>query len=550
MQTEKSDSSELKKIKTELQTLEERLTRVEAILRSLKGQKVPSSKSKTSDFKRDLSVKTEGSIEFRVGEYGMAWLGNIVLLFGISFLVKYFQNSGHLISSALTGFISVAGIYIGAHFTRTSYLHLSKLFTYTGHLLLFYMVVQLHFFQAEPLISNKLIGLSIPIITLGILFYIAYHRKSQLMASLILLMMLTFAIISNSTHLLTGIPTLVALLAIIVYYRFGWIKLAFIFIPLIYFSYLNWLINNPLISNKLEFIESPGMEYLYIAASAIIFSLLALIPQKDHVSKDMIVTSVILNGLSFTIILILTTFTYLSQNYVPIFGLIATFCLGYSILLRSRSTLNITAAMYALYGFLAMSVAFYGILLLPKAYTMLSVQSLLVVSMALWFQSRFIVVMNAILFLFLLVFYLMHPTSDNTTDFSFMLVAFITARVINWKKERLNIKTELIRNLYLILGWGMTLIAFHHAISTSYITISWISIAIVFFMMSLLLRNFKYRWLAIATLIAAAIKLILIDLSNINLGLRVLAFLILAIISIAISILYTKYYSRKKKENA
>ena len=39
-----------------------------------------------------------------------------------------------------------------------------------------------------------------------------------------------------------------------------------------------------------------------------------------------------------------------------------------------------------------------------------------------------------------------------------MLMAFVTTRIINWKKERLNIKTELIRNIYLIAGFIMTLV--------------------------------------------------------------------------------------------
>jgi len=152
--------------------------------------------------------------------------------------------------------------------------------------------------------------------------------------------------------------------------------------------------------------------------------------------------------------------------------------------------------MYALYGFLAMSVAFYGILLLPQAYMLLAVQSLLVVSMALWFRSRFIVVMNTILFVVLLIFYL----NDKSN--------FITARVINWKKERLNIKTEFIRNIYLLSGFVMTLIAFYHAFFSPYITVSWISAAMLFFLLGRLMHNIKYRWLAIGALGASAIKLI------------------------------------------
>jgi len=301
------------------------------------------------------------------------------------------------------------------------------------------------------------------------------------------------------------------------------------------------------VTSKLEFISSPSIGYFYLFATGLLFSLLALIPKKENISDEFVITSIILNGLLFSIVLILVVVTYFSNSYVPVFAGISLVCLIYSIVLQSRSSLKITASMYALYGFMAMSAAFYGILLLPKAYMLLSAQSFLVVSMALWFRSRFIVVMNTMLFLMLLIFYLFTSGNHDATNFSFMLVALLTARFINWQKERLNIKTEHIRNLYLASGFVMTLIAFYHAVPESYITASWICAAILFFIVGRLINNIKYRWLAIATLVASGIKLIFVDLANIDIVFRILMFLLLAIISISVSILYTRYFVRKKE---
>jgi hypothetical protein len=203
--------------------------------------------------------------------------------------------------------------------------------------------------------------------------------------------------------------------------------------------------------------------------------------------------------------------------------------------------------MYALYGFLALSVAIYGIFGLQKAYLLYSVQSLLVVSMALWFRSKFIVVMNAILFLIFMIVYLNNQVNYNLTNFSFMLVAFVSARVINWKKERLSIKTDFLRDFYLALGFIMTLITFYHASPAAYITASWIFAAVILFILSLLVKVKKYRWLAIATMAVSAIRLVTVDLSSIDIGYRVLVFMALAIISITISVLYTKYFVKKKE---
>jgi len=360
-------------------------------------------------------------------------------------------------------------------------------------------------------------------------------------------MIILSGVVSNSGPTSAGIAAVAAILAVFLYYKFAWLKLAFIFIFLIYLTHLNCLLNNPLIGNNPEFILSPGTGYIYFIATGFIFSILALIQKKEKVSDEFVIASIVWNGLGFTFILTLIIITYFKENYVPIFVSIALFCLLFAVILKLRSWLKITASMYILYGFLAMSVAIFGIYGLPKSYTFFALQSLLVVSMALWFRSRFMVIMNTILFLFFMIFYLKEPESSKITDLTFMLVPYVSARVINWKKERLNIKTEFVRNFYLISGFIMTLVAFNHISPASYVTASWIFAAILLFLLSLLIKNIKYRWLAIAAMGASAVRLVFVDMSSIDIGYRVLVFLVLAIISITVSILYTKYLIKKTK---
>lgn len=550
MQKEKPDQSEFKKLKKQFQSLEKRVTLVEESISKAKIKNLQLSEVRNKQSETEIEIqfpfKQKGSIEFGFGEYGMAWLGNIVLLFGITFSVQYLHKSGNLLLSAFAGYAAVAAIYTSSYLTRKAYSYLSKLFYYNGHLLLFYITLHLHFLQENQLIKNSNIGISILIVVLIVLFYLSFRKKSQFMSGMILLMMLISGIISNSTHYLLGIATVTAVLSFVLYYRFGWIKIIITLISLIYFVHLIWLFNNPFISHELVLRETHDFGFIYLIITGFIFSLLAILPKKEKISDQIIVASVIWNGLGFTAILLLTVFTYFSENYIFIFGVIAFFCLMFSFILQLRSFLKITASIYALYGFIAISITIYGIFLFPKAYMLLSIQSFLVVSMALWFRSRFIVVMNTILFVLLMAFYIKDPISYNSTNFSFMLVAFITARVMNWKKERLNLKTEFLRDIYLIAGLIMTLIAFYHLMPESLITVSWIFAAILFFILGYLIKNIKYRWLAIATILASTINLLLVDMSNMNVGARVLIFLLLAIISITISILYTKYFVEKR----
>ncbi len=369
--------------------------------------------------------------------------------------------------------------------------------------------------------------------------------KNQILAGVAFLMFLVSGVVSTNITIAAGLAALTAVFSVYFYYRFGWLKLAFVYIFLLYIAHLNWLLNNPFLGNPTELVASPNGGYIFFIATGFIFSLIALIPKKEDISNDFVVASIIWNGLGFTFILALITITYFIKNYVLLMGSVTLFCLVYAIILKIRSSIQITASMYVLYGFLALSVAIFGILGLPDSYTLFAWQSLLVVSMALWFQSRFMIIMNTILFLSFIGVYLKAADSENITNFSFMLVALISARIINWKKERLKIKTETIRNFYLISGFTMTLISFNHAFPEKYVTASWILAAILFFTLSIVIKNIKYRWLAIAAMIASAIRLIFVDMSKINIGYRVLIFLILAIISLTLSVIYSRYYSKK-----
>lgn len=553
METGGPNSREIAEIRHELEELKGRMAGLESLLAGKKREIIRQTGVNAGPDDEGFDLKllsgSEKSIEFRMGEYGMAWLGNVVLLFGITFLVQYLQNSGQQLLSLCCGFFAVAGIYAGAWFTRKAFAYLSALLSYTGHILLFYMTMLLHFSHGNPPVSSTLSGILLLALIPSILLYKAFRQKSQLLAGTTLVMFLATGILGNSAGLVSGFAALATILVMVLYKRFGWIRLVFLFVFLIYLTHLNGFLNNPLGGNNPEFVASPGAAKIWLIVSGFVFSLLALIPKKENVSDDFIITTVVWNGLGFTFLLVLMAVNYFLKSYVPLMSVISLFCLSYAVLLQAKSPLKIVASMYALYGFLAMSVAFYGLLLFPKAYMLLAIQSLLVVFLALWFRSRFIVVMNSLLFILLFALYTTDKASFNPINFSFMLVAFITARVLNWKKERLNIKTELIRNIYLVIGFIVTLIAFYQAFPTSYITASWMLAALLFFLMSRLISNIKYRWLAIGALLASAVKLIFVDLKQIDIGVRVLMFLVLAAISITISILYTRFLIRKKESD-
>jgi hypothetical protein len=421
---------------------------------------------------------------------------------------------------------------------------MASIFNLNAYLLLFYVTLRLHFYTVSPVVSSKAIGLTLLTIVSVIQLFFSVKRKSLLQTGTALLLLSIVAIVSDTTHFMLPMAAVIATISVVFLYRFGWIRIVYLSIILVYLINLFWFFNNPIMGNPLQAIKIHNLGFIYLFAIGGLYSLIALINKSELFSKSGIISAIILNGLGFSTLLLLNVMTFFPDNYVLLIGSISAFCLLYSVLLQIRSNWKILAAFYALYGFVTFSIAVHGIYDFPRAYFLLAIQSLLVVTMAIWFRSKFIVGMNTLLFISLLIFYLSTSVQTNAINISFSLVALVTARVLNWKKDGLTIRTDLLRNIYLVIGFIMVLITLYHLIPARYITLSWTAVAVIYFALSLILKNVKYRYLALGTMIAATFYLFIVDLAKIELVFRILALMFLAIISIGLSI----YYSRKNKK--
>ena len=487
-------------------------------------------------------------IESKVGEYGMAWLGNIVLLFGIVFLIQLFNNQGHVLFSSFFGYASVAIVYLISLMIRRSYPYMSSLITFNGHLLLFIVTLKLHYTTPDPLISNKYIGLFLLLLVINKLIHRSYQKQSQVLMGIILIMIAVTAIFSDSTPFMLSLMIFMAALSVYSVIRFDWWTLLIVSIIIVYTIFLLWSFNNPFVTQTFKVVDALQNSYIYLLFCAFIFSMLTLQPERDNSQVQPLNASIILNGLGFSFIMAILLAIFFKDNYYLPLGLISAFSIGYSAILQSRGVWKFSAALYALYGFAVLSITIAGIYKFPLAFLLLSIQSLLVVSMALWFRSKFIVSMNVLMFIGLLIAYFIFSKPVISIDYSFMLAAFITARIINWKKDRLEIKTDMMRNIYLIIGFIMTLVSLYRSVSDNYITLSWTMAAGIFFLLSILLQNVKYRWLAISTMIVTAFYFFLFDLRLISIEFRIIALLFLAIISLSLSTFYARRMKRKREK--
>jgi hypothetical protein len=541
--SDRTGNSEYQELSDKLIALEKRVALLESVRKS---PPIPSVDDEDEEISFKFRKSDDTQYESNIGEYGLAWLGNVVLFFGITFLVEYLRISGYNAISSVFGFTSVAGIFGLAFYFRESNPYMARIFNLNGYLLSFYVTLKLHFLTADPIIASKALGLILLLAVTGFLLFLSIRKNFTILTGLSIILFAVTAVVSDSTHLMLPMATLISIIGTALLFRDGSIRFVFLSIFLVYLINLLWLLNNPLMGHQLQVITNPQSGYIYLFIVSANYSLIALMPSKEpEYSSTGIIGAIVFNGIGFALLMGLYILSFFPNNYVYPTGFIAGYCMTYSIILKVRSVWKISAALYALFGFVALTGCIYGIYHFPQAYFLLAFQSLLVVSMAIWFQSKFIVIMNSLMYITLLLVYLTTSPAGDAMNISFSFVALATARILNWKKERLTIKTDLLRNFYLITAFPMVLFTLHHLVPEQFVSLSWALAAVVYLLLSFVLKIVKYRYMALGTMIAASFYLFLVDLSRIELVYRVIALLSLAFISIGISFYYNKRLKKK-----
>ncbi len=141
--------------------------------------------------------------------------------------------------------------------------------------------------------------------------------------------------------------------------------------------------------------------------------------------------------------------------------------------------------------------------------------------------------------------YLISSPATGAVNVSYAMVALLRARLLNWKTERLALKTELMRNAYLASAFVIIPYGLYHAVPKNYVSLLWLGAAGFYFLMSLILKNKKYRWMAKLTILLTMVYVFAIDLARLEAGYRILSFLALGVVLLVISLLYARSRLRK-----
>jgi hypothetical protein len=197
-------------------------------------------------------------------------------------------------------------------------------------------------------------------------------------------------------------------------------------------------------------------------------------------------------------------------------------------------------------GYAALSMAILKLSSAPQVFVWLSLQSLVVVSTAICFRSRFIVVANFFIFLATVAGYMIVATGETGISVGFGIVALVSARILNWQRDRLELKTELMRNAYLICAFLVFPYAVHHLLAAKYIALGWVGLAAVYYALNLAVRNQKYRWMGHGTLALATAYAVINAMRGFEPVYRVLSFLVLGTVLLIVSISFSRVRRKGK----
>lgn len=534
-----------------LRRLEARIERIEEYLQLGPLPEVGAASSLRSDAQAasiETNEEKEAALELKIGEFWLARVGIVALLVGTAFFIAYPIPLLPPLVQSFIGYLAVVGLFAAARFWRGTYPYLSRILFGGGLILLYYATLRLHFFTDHPLLINKAVALAILLAVVAAHFYFATRRRSEFLTGIAIFLGYATALFGDATHFTLPMVAVTAAAAIAFLMNYEFKIAALLSVVLAYFSHLLWLLGNPILGHKLQAVAAHQNNLVYLFIYAAVFAIPNLLRKEDADSESTRILLPLLNGAGFFGMAFLVTVTFFTEERALLYSCSATLFLLLAATEWIARQSRFATSFYACYGYLAFSVAILARFDAPHYFIWLGWQSLLVISTAIWFRSKIVVVANTFIYVGIFLAYLISSPSNLAVNTSYAIVALFSARLLNWKTDRLALKTEFMRNAYLASAFVIIPYGLYHAVPKNYVSLSWLGAAVFYFMMSIFLKNKKYRWMAILTIFLAAINVFAIDLARLEAGYRIVSFLALGLVLIAVSLLYARYHQQAAKQ--
>ncbi len=532
----------LGQILSQLQGLEKRISLIEEKM-GIRAAAIPVYLPEEADRPAEVAPG-QHELEFRIGEFWFARIGIIVLAIGFAFLLTLKYENLPAFLPPLIGYLLVGGLLFFSYYSRKTFGNLSRYMMGAGLVLFFFTTLRLHYFGESRLVTSPAVETALLLGVVGFNLAVAFRRESIYLTVLSLAMVYLTALLNGNPLLLFLLLTFAAAGFAYSSIRFNAPLLAIPAILLTYTSHFLWFINNPVMGNTLRFVEAPFYNIWFVLLYAAIIALGQLYLVKQKGERNTIVVTTLLNCLFGYALFFLLTFSVFAQGFSISHLVASALFLGLSILFWTRVHGRYTTFFYAMLGYSALSAAIIAEFPHPDRFIFLSWQSVLVVVTALWFRSRIIVAANLVIFLLIFLAYLFFAGEVRMVSLSFGVISLLSARIMHWQSERLEIKTEFLRNTYLAAGFISFPYALYHSAPRSYVILSWIALTIFYYLISMVLKNKKYRYLALGTVVLTVCYIFIIGIAQLPPLFRVLSFILLGVFLLIVSLVYTRIRSR------
>ena len=526
-----------------LDQLEKRILSIENRLDLNIASEAPEEKKPVQVFETD--EERDERYESTIGQSWMALIGTIVITTGLCFSLSLSYESLPVLLPPLIGFVLTLGMFGLSFYTKDSYANISKYLVGGAMLLFYFSTLRLHFFGTEQVTQSLSLEIFLLTAVTVIIILISLSKKSVYLFCLSLSFGFITLLINPDPVFMFASLTVIASLSVFIQLKFTWEKVTFFFMPLTYITHLLWFILHHISPETNTEATSVFVHSLFMAIySAIFFT--GITNRKEPQPETFSIASYFFFN---SVLVLLVTFiiinTMKAESYSGNYFLLAMLFISFAVILWVREKSEYSTFFNAMAGYFALSLAILS-LKVPNYLIWLCWQSLLVTATAVWFRSKIIVVANFFIYAAVLLAY--YITTDGVTlvDLSFGIVALTSARILNWNKDRLELKTEQMRNVYLISAFFALPYTFYFTVPGYFISISWIALAVVYYSLSLVLNNRKYRWMSIYTFLLTLVYVAVIGLTSHDNTYKIISFLALGVTLIAISIIYTKRKVKNK----
>jgi hypothetical protein len=490
--------------------------------------------------------RDEDALELAIGEFWFAKIGILAFLLGMFFLITQPLDNYPPMLPVSIGYILSLALVIVPEIWLKSFKYISGYLIGGGAALFYLTTLRLHFFAMEPLITSRFVIVILLLVVGGFATWTALKRESVYLIALAELMFMMTALVTEIPLLIFVMLTLISISVVALSQKFSSTNLMVFGIIFTILAHALWFVNNPLLGHQLQITTGYQYNLLFILAYLLIYGAgsLMLIKNKKQELDELFMT--IMNASlgygAFLLISILGGIKSLGIVHSGAFVVL----MFLAIMFWTREKSRYGSFIYAMSAYAALSAAIMASYSDPTNFILLCWQSIVVISTALWFRSKFIIVANTFIFGALLISYFINVNVVGIEGISFGLAALVSARILNWQKTRLELTTDNIRLAYLIMAFLSLPYVLYEVLPSSFVGLSWAGLALLYYLMSKLLRNKKYRMMAVSTLILTCFYLAAFGIASDDITYKIISFLAVSIILIIISIMYTRMRTASK----